>query len=545
MLYTWTVAGVIGWLAGTPVSAPAALPAQASQLVEMYDVREPAFSPNGDNNQETTTIVFSLSEDSPEFSIFVFRSDSVTVVDTLTAPAPRTAGADSVVWDGTSFDGSPVTEGLYLVTLTALGTAARDTSLTLPVAVDNTPPVISILGAEPGIYAPGLLGTPQIYVVTMVISNTSPTYGLPHLADDLAFNIKNPSGDDIDPLDAWSEPEFSGQNGTYALKWDASGLNSATDGTYSIAVVVADRAGNSAEATDFANVDFEAPKVGFINVAEGAKLSVVPDSLYGWAWDRNGVDSLYIRYSDTGGYVYIPNVTVFADTSFFAALLADSLAEEGVYNLKFRAKDAVAADTGRVSTRGLKITVDRTAPSAPRLEPFDGSWRNPMYTLRGSWTGTPDVIRIYRDGAKIDSLFALLDQSFVRDVPLHSGLNVLTATAVDLTKNESQHSNEVRVTLDETSGLFFPTPFRPNDQFQVNVSRESTGAKVRLFDLAGELVAVLEDAVPGRNFAFPWDGKNGSGDDVKKGPLVVVAEVRYSDGKSEILRKIFLYDPDG
>jgi len=519
--------------------------AQTTPLVVTFDVREPVFSPNGDGEQDTTTLVFSLSEDSPELSLVVFESDSVTAVDTLAVPAPRAAGTDSVRWDGRHFDGSPAPDGVYIVSLSARGATAPDTTVSLPIAVDNTPPSIAILGAEPGVYAPGLLGTPQIYVVSLAISGTSPTYGLPHLADDLAFNIKNPSGVDIDEADAWVEPVFQGQDGTYALKWDGSTISSPVDGTHTIDIVVADRAGNSGKATDFVNVDVVAPKVGFINVSEGERLTVVPDSLYGWAWDRSGVDSLYIRYSDTGDYIHIIDVSVFNDTSFFAAPLADSLANEGVYQLGFRAKDAVAADTGWVSTRGLKLTVDLTAPSSPRLESFVGAWRYPAYRLRGSWSGTPEIIRIYRNSVQIDSLFALLDDSFEQIVPLQSGVNVFTATAVDQAKNESPPSNEVRVTLDETSGLFLPTPFRPNDEFHLNFAAEVSEAKLRLYDLAGELVVVLEQTGPGQSFAFPWDGKNGSGEDVKKGPLVVVAEAHYTDGTTEVFREIFLFDPDG
>lgn len=66
-----------------------------------------------------------------------------------------------------------------------------------------------------------------------------------------------------------------------------------------------------------------------------------------------------------------------------------------------------------------------------------------------------------------------------------------------------------------------------------------------MYDLSGDLVVILEQAVPGKNFTFAWDGKNGDGEDVKKGPLVSVAEIVYADGTKEIIREIFLFEPGG
>ena len=519
-------------------------PLSTAQLLTGFVIRESAFSPDGDGNQDTTTVAYSLSEGSPEVTIVVFQSDSVTVVDTLMiAPVSKPDTIYSVGWDGTSFDGNPVPEGLYLVTLTARGTTSPDTSATLPVAVDNTSPSIQALGAEPGVYAPGLFGTPQIYAVTVLVGNTSPTHGLPHLADEIAFEFKSPTGAAVDPVDAKFEPEFRGQDGTYALMWDANEELSVADGHYRITMVVTDKAGHSAAILDSANVDVDAPDVGFINVEEGADLEVVPDSLYAWTWDRNGVDSVYVKYADASNYEFIGDVSVVDDTSFFVIPLADSLTEERQYTLTFRSKDAVAADTGWVAIRGLQITVDRTGPAAPSLEPFNGIWRSPTFKLRGSWTGSPEVIRLYQNGSQFDSLLTILNDKIDQTVFLDPGLNVFVATAVDEAKNESAPSNEVRITFNESTGLYIPAPFLPNNEFHLNLSSEANQVTLRLYDLSGDLVVILEQIVPGNNFTFAWDGKNGDGEDVKKGPLVSVAEIVYADGTKEIIREIFLFEP--
>jgi flagellar hook assembly protein FlgD len=521
-----------------------AVRAQSGQLVTDFELSESAFSPDGDGNQESTTVSYSISEDSPALSIVVFEDDSVTVVDTLVAPGAASAGSYTVVWHGTYSGGGAVPEGLYLVALAAQGTALPDTSITLPVAVDNTPPAIQILLSEPGIYAPGLEGTPQVYGVTFIVSGSSATYGIPSLADQLALDITAPNGADVQPDTFISiVPKFEGVDGTYELRWDANLMQTVSDGYYQIDFTVTDQAGHAAMTADRPKVDKDVPKVRFTNVADGDNLIVVPDSLYGWAWDLSGIDSLYVKYSDTTQYNYITDTAAIDDTTFFAVPLADSLAAEGSYRIRIRAKDAVTVDIGRVSTPSLSIRVDRSAPAAPTLEPFDGAWRTPTFTLRGDWTDDPDLIRIHKNGVQIDSVFTILKQSLVHDVTLDPGVNVLSVTAVDGAGNESPHSNQVRVEFDNESGLYIPAPFYSNDKFQLNLARAAAAATLRIYDMAGDLVVVLNQPLPAQNYVFVWDGLNGDGTNVKRGPLVAVAEADNNDGKTVIFREIFLFAP--
>jgi flagellar hook assembly protein FlgD len=93
-------------------------------------------------------------------------------------------------------------------------------------------------------------------------------------------------------------------------------------------------------------------------------------------------------------------------------------------------------------------------------------------------------------------------------------------------------------------GLYIPTPFQPQDEFQLNLAREASRATLRVYDLGGDLVIALHKLESEKNYMFAWDGRNGSGTDVKKGPLVGVAEVVFEDGKKNIFREIFLFDPD-
>ncbi len=532
--------------------APPSPSAQGGPLLSLFDLLESSFSPDGNGAQEFTEVRFTLVEDSPEVSVVVYRSDSVTVVDTLFAAGPAPAGAETVVWDGTDQGGGAVGEGLYLITLNARGTTARDTVVTLPVAVDMTPPSIQILLSEPGIYAPGLMGTPQVYGVTFVVSNSSPTYGLPTLADQLAVEMYDVNDAPV-VLDTFVDvtPEYTGQDGTYEFTWNANEMQSVSDGYYRIDLNLTDKAGHGASASDHANVDMDLPDVGFLNVEDGDDFVTLPDSLFGWAWDRNDIDSLYVKYDATRPYWLITNTRLAADTTFFVIPLADSIPGEGSYTLRIRAKDGAAADTGRVAARGLQFTVDRSAPPAPALDPFTGVWRNPSFELGGTWTGSPDIIRFYRNGTKVDSVFTIILEAqgltrFTPIIELENGVNVLNATAVDEALNESAFSNEVRVEFKDDSGLYIPAPFTRNDEFHLNLRETAERATLRIYDLSGELVVILTKDFSARSYAFRWNGLNGGGEDVKKGPLVAVSQVEVDGSTSAgaVFREIFLFDPD-
>jgi flagellar hook assembly protein FlgD len=531
-------------------ASPAPSWAQGNGLVSLFELSESAFSPDGDGAQDSTAVFFTLSEDSPSLDLVVFRSDSVTVVDTLSAAASHAAGADTVYWNGTDSNGQLVAEGLYLISLSAQGTTTGDTTITLPVAVDNTPPFIQILLSEPGIYTPGLMGTPQVYGITFAVSNSSPSFGLPTLEDQLTVQMFDVN-DAVVQLDTFVSinPVFNGQDGIYELEWDADLMTKVSDGHYRIVFEITDKAGHRASASDRPNVDIESPDVGYTNIEDGAFLTAVPDSLHGWAWDRNGIDSLFVRYADTLSFWKVADTRVVTDTTFFSVPLADSLDGEGSYKITVRAMDAAAADTGWVSTQPLTFNVDLTAPPPPVLEPFDGDWRSPTFVLRGRWSSGTDIIRIYRNGTQVDSVFTVVleaqgKKTMEQPVTLLEGDNVLTATAVDEALNESGPSNQVRVDFIGASGLFIPAPFGPNDGFNLNLSESAARATLRVYDLSGEIVVVLTNDYPSQNYTFTWDGKNGSGEDVKKGPLVAVSQAEFDEGPDKVFREVFLFDPN-
>jgi len=92
-------------------------------------------------------------------------------------------------------------------------------------------------------------------------------------------------------------------------------------------------------------------------------------------------------------------------------------------------------------------------------------------------------------------------------------------------------------------GLYIAQPFRPGDAFQVNLAEPARYVTLRVYDMGGHLVRVLDERYGGDFVSIAWDGLNGDGEKAKKGPLVAVALVERSDGAKDTLRGIFLFEP--
>lgn len=100
-----------------------------------------AISPNGDGNQDTLPIVYSISEDAT-VTIEVLDS-SQALVRVLAEEQPQPAGQHTIVWDGLDRVGQPLPDGKYLVRVSAKATV-QSSSSSIPVEVDTTPPIIRL-----------------------------------------------------------------------------------------------------------------------------------------------------------------------------------------------------------------------------------------------------------------------------------------------------------------------------------------------------------------------------------------------------------------
>jgi flagellar hook assembly protein FlgD len=515
-----------------------------AQLVSRFEVRESVISPNGDGTLDSTRVRYTLVDSVRAVSVVVFAADSTTPVDTLRAPGADAAGLREVVWKGRRFDGSPAPEGAYVVTLSALGVSDPDSTLSLPVFVDLTPPSVQILSVLPSPYAPGAPGARDAVEVSFVVANASPVFP-GRVPDELDTEFANPSGNVVVPVTISTSPPFTGGNGTYVTAWDATDeAATLSDGEYRVTLTLTDVAGFVASSTYHFDMDTKAPGVEVTSLEDNASVSVVPDSLRGNAFDRSGVDSLFVRYAAARPFERVTTTGLAGDTLRFAVTLADSIQTEGSHRLEFRAVDRLK----RSSSTAFNFKFDRSAPAAPSLDPYAGAWHAPVFHLTGEADNGGDLgawVRVYHNGARIDSVSTAVNERFAFDVDLVTGRNEFYAVLRDAAFNASAPSNTVVVTFDTGSGFFAPAPFAPGASFDVNAARMASSAAIRVFDMIGDLVVTFTDDEPKQFYSFAWNGHNASGATVKKGPLVAVASVTYDDGTRDVFREVFLFDPDG
>ena len=538
-----TIVGIATALAGL-CSLAAPQPASA-QLVARFEIQGSVISPNGDGRQDSTRVVYALSDDAASLSVVVFEADSITPVDTLRVPGPDSPGGNrTLVWKGRRWDGALAAEGPYVVTLSATGLDQPDYLRSLPVFIDLTPPSIQIISVVPDPYAPGVPSGPSAVSISYVVSDASPIFvGRP--PDEVKSSFVNPTNATIVPSSLTTTPPFAGADGAYVLAWNASSeLATLADGAYRVTLTMTDAAGYSSVSSHVFEIDAKSPEVKVTSLAENSSVRVPPDSLRGFAYDVRGIDSLTVRYATTRPYLPVPSFSFHGDSLRFAVPLADSVSGEGPHSVYFRAVD----NAGRALPYEYSVTIDLSAPPAPSLEPFDGKWHGSTYLLRGEFDDrneTGAYLRILRNGVPIDSLSTVpLGSTFSRNVPLISGVNLFTAVLRDGAFNTSPPSNTVIVRFDEGAGLYTPSPFVPGASFHVNAPRGANSAALRVFDLTGDLVALFEDDRALQQYSFVWNGLNGTGAAVKKGPLVAVAAIEYEDGSRDVYRRVILFDPD-
>ncbi len=528
-------------LAAAVCCVAAGVPARAAQLVTRFEVVESAFSPDGDTKIDSSHVQYALGDTATAVSIVVFAADSVTPVDTLRAPSPGVPPtAHLVAWDGRRWNGSPAPEGAYVVTLSATGKSTSYTA-SLPVFIDVTPPTIQIISVTPDPYAPGLPADP-VDRISFLVGNGSPVYP-GRIADQLTTVITNASGAAVKAPVLSTSPTFAGANGSYVMTWDASAdVVNLPDGEYTISLTLNDAAGYSANSIYHVVVDTKDPTVRVTSLHENASVAVVPDSLRGFALDARGIDSLYVAYLSSP-FVQVVTTKARDDSLLFAVSLAEHITAEGTYDVVFR-----AVDNAQRATRFIfPFTFDVTAPAAPSLAPFNGTWRTQSYRVTGVADNGGDaaaIVRLFRNGVQVDSALTVASPRFAVDIPLVRGRNDIFGVLRDGAGNLSPRSNTVTVTFDETSGLYAPAPFTPGAAFDVNAPRPAQGAELRVFDLRGDLVTLFSNSSGRQFYSFSWDGRNSSGVDVKRGPLVAVATLDYDDGSRDVFRAVFLYDPD-
>lgn len=505
---------------------------------------------------DSVTFRFSLL-DTAEVYLFVLEGDSASIVDTLIAGAVfDDAAVHSAVWRGVYFNGVPAPEDTFLAFMKTDAGTGVDSLYSPLFFIDNTTPQVFITLVDPGLIAPGSSDPAQSPDAEITVLTADPPPGDSLEVDVVIFG---PSGDEAASLPERLVPA----NGSHKTVWN--GETSTEDGLHAIVVTARDRASNSSSARAYVDVDRDPPTVTVTSPEPGSKLIELPDSVFGWAWDRHGVrDSIAVEYPGRAVFADVETRFFRGDTLFFAAPLADSILAEGRLDFRFSAVDGV----GQVRLRAYDVTWDASAPSAPVLASLPPVVRSPSVVIDGNPGGAQtDVMRIYRNDELADTLFPNIEGQWPHTLGVEPGLNRIRAVMVDDAGNASPPSNTVQTTFDTSSGFYIPQPFRAGEAFQLNLTADARRVTLRVYDLSGYLVRKFElegdlqaraaaaprSGADGRHppqrapssafVSIPWDGSNGDGDAVRKGPLVAVAVIEYDAGSEETLRQAFMFEP--
>jgi len=514
------------------VVAAAFAPASAG-VISNVQVNPFTISPNGDGMSDSTIITYDLADSVLAVYVLVLEKDLITVVDSLVKGIPRGTGSYQTSWNGTDSFGATVPEDSFFVFVRTTGLQPAD-SVTLKVTVDLTPPQVLITNVIPNDFAPGVMpGSKQTIFFDV-------TDGTPSDLVRVTAQILQPGGQIVHTFLADS---LVTPNNSFSVTWDGTG--SSIDGIHQFFVSVTDQANQNETAYRDLNIDNADPEITF-TTQNSQRVTVVPDSVRGWTWDRNGIALLEAKYPDQSSQP-VTNTYTRDDTVFFALPLADSVTTTGTFTITFDAEDPFGRDTRDF----FEVTWDTVPPPPPIIDPVSSPTRNQFVTLTG--TGDNGVftraIRFYRNGSLLDSIQTgdpqfFDNETFRYNVALVPGVNTIWADQVDNLGNVSSLSNTITIEFDGTVGFFINQPFRPNDVFQINLSFPVVAIMINIYDLSGGLVQRLYASMGGNSITIPWDGNNGDGEPVRKGPLVAVLVIDNADDNRSVQREAFLFDPE-
>lgn len=375
--------------------------------------------------------------------------------------------------------GTQVTEeGVYTLVATASDLAGNQSELSTTFTIDKTAPVVSVTDVTEGTfykgsvtpvisatdtylegtvatlnnvaYTPGtaiseeavyelsvaatdLAGNSTIQTVNFTIDLTAPEIGIADVADGAFYNS------DVVPVISISDVYLSESTTTLNGSPYESGMLIAEEGTYTLAVMATDHAGNkSAKSIDFV-VDLTAPVVSIADVENGGyydgevtpTITATDTYLKTWPTTLNGEN-------------YEPGTPI---------------SEEGVYTLAVTAIDEASNET----SQAIEFTIDQTAPVISVTDVTEGAFYNRDVVPSISVTDT------YLD----ESIVTLNGESYLPGTPITTeGSYTLTITATDHAGNESTQS--IDFVIDLTAPVVTVTHPIENSFFNTDVKPEYT-----------------------------------------------------------------------
>lgn len=364
------------------ITADYSPPDHTKPSVDNFAINPNAFSPNGDQIQDTTTISYTLSDNiSTQVTVRLeIRTTTDVIVKTLVdATTQNTEKAYSCIWDGTSDAGNPVSDGTYLCRILALDGSGNSVEETLGVTIDTYPPIISGVSASPTPFSPNNDAVKDTTTISFSLSGAT--------VGNNRVEIRDCSGILVRTLVDEISPTPGASNGQNQVIWDGKDWTGTVvpDGSYFYEIISVDDAGNTSSFTGQIIVDTTPPTTSLQVLDNSGTHSspfdlsdlgaTPPTGLYISDVQQNGE----WQTSDPSG---VSEVRIYINGDLFSPqnpngnwqgwyLYWTPPASDDTYDILVRAKDTVGNDTS-ASGATTSIIYDNQSPVAEIISPSDG-----------------------------------------------------------------------------------------------------------------------------------------------------------------------------
>lgn len=496
-----------------------------AEIIDYLLINYPSISPNGDGIKDSSPVEVSLQDSCDLLTVTIEDLITTDVLATLLDTVNIDAGVYSTVWSGEDSFGTLLNEGSYTLHLIA-SKADTTEELFRTVILDLTTPVIQLERIEPGLYTPGIEGTPEKVTIYYLVSSSQE-------GDSISVTILDPS-DSPDELPA----QVTG-DGSHTIEWSTT--ESAEDGLYTVSLYMEDEAGNKSSDTGNINVDTAAPTIEIRTKIDNENgdppvINEIPPLMEGSCFDRNGVEEPHLVWND--GAPFSPDSTFWvADTLFWHFNIIDSVTTGGSYIEGTYTLDVLCSDLpGRTEEVGITFTIDITPPDRPVLnQPPSPVIDSELRVSGRAESQDTDRLIVYRVSGTDTTSYTkqpILPPMFDILIDLLEGRNEIWAEVEDDARNRSEPSDIVTVTFTPATDFVYPEVFRSSDFFRIYTEREARKVTVKIFTLNGEEVVTLKEAGPATKFEIPWNLRNDEGETVRNGAYLLLITVYYDQGKT-------------
>jgi hypothetical protein len=158
---------------------------------------------------------------------------------------------------------------------------------------------------------------------------------------------------------------------------------------------------------------------------------------------------------------------------------------------------------------------------------------DPVLAVTG--TGGPgDSLFVYLNGTVDTRTLCTGAGTFAAILDLALGVNEIYAISRDVAGHYSDPSETVTVEYVEQMGIRVDERLDGPATIEINLTRDASQIVLRVFSLYGTYLQTVVKNDPARFGEMVWDLTDTDGKQVKNGPYVLVFEIRYSDGSTDV-----------